>query len=280
MAQRGMRGWIGGVAGLALLACAAGAHAGDGADFSWPEGRQAAVSLGYDDALATQLDNALPALDRHGLKATFYVTPGIGVFASRMEEWRAAARDGHELGNHSLFHQCDGSLAGREWVQPHRDLHTITAAQMQDQVRATSILLQAMDGRSERTFTSPCGDRLAADGEYVDGLRELFVGMKVSAGAHEARGMADFDRYAVPVLAPSNVSGRELIAQVEEAARRGTVATFTFHGIGGDHLSVSVQAHEELLAWLAAHPDRYWVAPYVEIARWVRDHPPGKRSGR
>ena len=215
----------------------------------------------------------LHALDRHGFKATFYVPPGIGTLESRMEEWRAAARNGHELGNHSLFHQCDGSQPGRDWVQAHRDLHTTTAAQMQDQVRATNTLLQALDGRQERTFTSPCGDRIATDGEYVDGLRDLFVGMKVAAGAHEARSMADFDRYAVPIHAPSDVTGAQLIAQVEEAGRRGTLASFTFHGIGGDHLSVSVQAHEELLAWLDAHRDRYWVAPFVDIARWVRDHP-------
>ena len=261
------------LAGMAWLACGAAGAADKAGSFAWPDGKKAAVSLGYDDALASQLDNAIPALDRHGFKATFYIPPGMGTLDSRMEAWRAAARNGHELGNHSLFHQCDGSQPGRDWVQAHRDLHTTTAAQMQDQVRATNTLLQALDGRQERTFTSPCGDRIAADGEYVDGLRDLFVGMKVAAGAHEARSMADFDRYAVPIHAPSDVTGAQLIAQVEEAGRRGTLASFTFHGIGGDHLSVSVQAHEELLAWLDAHRDRYWVAPFVDIARWVRDHP-------
>ena len=37
---------------------------------------RAAVSLAYDDALDSQLDNAIPALDRHGLRATFYLTAG------------------------------------------------------------------------------------------------------------------------------------------------------------------------------------------------------------
>ena len=257
---------------LALLPLSAMADGAQG--FAWPEGRRAAVSLAYDDALASQLDNAVPALDRHGFKATFYVPPGQGTLAERLEEWRAVGRNGHELGNHSLFHQCDGSRPGREWVPPHRDLHTTTAAQMRDQVLVANTFLRALDGRQERTFTSPCGDRTAADGEYVDGLRELFVGIKVSQGAHLAASMADFDRHAVPVIAPEGVSGRELIAMVEEAGRRGTVAAFTFHGIGGDYMSVSTQAHEELLAFLAAHRDEYWTAPFVDIARWVRDHPP------
>jgi hypothetical protein len=33
---------------------------------------------------------------------------------------------------------------------------------------------------------------------------------------------------------------------------------------------VSKEAHEELLAYLAAHRDRYWTAPFIDIMRWVR----------
>src|ERR1700760_3118953 len=35
---------------------------------------RAAVSLTYDDALASQLDVAVPDLDRHGLLGTFFLT--------------------------------------------------------------------------------------------------------------------------------------------------------------------------------------------------------------
>ena len=55
---------------LFAIACSPAASAGDG--FAWPEGRKAAVSLAYDDALDSQLDTAIPALDRHGLKGSFY----------------------------------------------------------------------------------------------------------------------------------------------------------------------------------------------------------------
>ena len=48
------------------------------------------------------------------------------------------------------------------------------------------------------------------------------------------------------------------------------MANLTFHGIGGDHLAVSAEAHEALLAHLAAHPDVYWVATFRDIMRWVR----------
>ena len=240
-------------------------------DFAWPEGRKAAVSLAYDDGLVSQLEHAVPALDKHGLKATFYLSPGQNPQPQTLDAWRAVARNGHELGNHGLFHACSGSRPDRPWVESHRDLDTITVAQMHDQIRMANLFLNALDGRSERTFTAPCGDRFARDGDYVDGLRELFVGIKVIDGAQAASGMAGFDRHAVPIDAPVEASGAELIARVEAAARNGTVAAFTFHGIGGDYLSVSTQAHQDLLDHLHAHRDIYWTATFLDIARWVRD---------
>ena len=55
--------------GLLVCVALAGlpAHAAGSERFAWPSGTMAAVSLAYDDGLASQLDHALPALDRHGL---------------------------------------------------------------------------------------------------------------------------------------------------------------------------------------------------------------------
>jgi hypothetical protein len=40
-----------------------------------PDGHKIAISLSYDYALNSQLDNALPALNQRGLKASFYIVP-------------------------------------------------------------------------------------------------------------------------------------------------------------------------------------------------------------
>src|SRR5690606_31036561 len=75
---------------------------------------------------------------------------------------------------------------------------------------------------------------------------------------------------AVPAAVPTGVTGAQLIALVEEAGRKGTMVGFTFHGIGGDYLPVSTEAHEELLAFLAANRDRYWTTTFLEQMQWVR----------
>src|ERR1700749_2369487 len=85
-----------------------------------------AVVLTYDDAIDVDLDNVIPALDSLQLKGTFYIIGASPVVARRMAEWRSAAAEGHELGNHALFHPCDGSLPGRGFVGPDNDLSKYT----------------------------------------------------------------------------------------------------------------------------------------------------------
>lgn len=253
---------------LAALALSGSAvHAEEA--FRWPEGARAAVSLAYDDAVPSQLDNAIPALNRHGLRASFYLTLGHPSIEQRMEEWRAAARQGHELANHTLFHQCAGGTPATAWVPPQRDLRNTTAEQMREQVVLANTMLQALDGQRERTFTVPCGHRIASGQDYVSLVRDQFVAIKGASGA-VVPSMRALDLHAVPVAAPSNVTGHELIAAVKQAGERGTMVNFTFHGIGGDHLSVSKEAHEELLRFLAANRKLYWTDTFLNIMRHVK----------
>lgn len=254
---------------LCLLVLSGPAIAAPPVAFAWPEGQRAAVSLAYDDALDSQLDTAIPALDRHGLKGSFYLTLSADTVRTRLHDWRATARNGHELGNHSLFHQCAASKPGRDWVRPEHDLDAMTALQMQEQVRLASTMLQAIDGATLRTFTVPCGDTFAGDGEYVSDLSADFVAIKVTGGA-VVPDMRTLDAGAVPVDAPVGLDGAALIAQVEDAARRGTMVNLTFHGIGADHLAVSSEAHAQLLEHLAASPHVYWTATFRDVMTWVR----------
>ncbi|MEW6761509.1 MAG: polysaccharide deacetylase family protein [Pseudomonadota bacterium] len=238
--------------------------------FAWPDGARAAVSLAYDDALDSQLDHALPALDRHGLRASFYLQLSNPSVARRMEAWRAAARRGHELGNHSLFHQCARSKPERDWVEAHRNLDTTSVEQMRDQVLLANTMLMAIDGRAERTYTAPCGDTLTGGRDYLPGVRAAFVAIKVGSNGGVVEAMDTLDPHAVPVLAPSGVSGAQLIAIVKQAAQQGTMVNFTFHGIGGDYLGVSAEAHEELLRFLAANRRLFWTDTFLNIMRHVR----------
>lgn len=258
---------------LSLLTLAGKSNAVE--SFKWPGGAKAAVSLAYDDALNSHLDNAIPALDKYGLKGSFYVYPASGVLFNRVDEWRSAAKNGHELGNHSLFHECDGSLPNREWQKPYHDLSKKSVEQVREQILLVNGFLKTVDGKTERTYTAPCGDLMAAGENYIDAIKGDFVAAKTVFGGITPD-MSKLDYYRVGVDGPVGSTGEQLIATVKRAAAQGTMANLTFHGIGGDHLSVSKEAHEELLKYLADNKDIYWTDSFINIMKYVKEQQKAK----
>lgn len=236
--------------------------------FKWPNNAKAAVSLSYDDALNSQLDNALPALIQHQIKATFYLTLSSLTISKRLKEWRAAAKLGYELGNHSINHACRGSLPNREWVPEHNDLDKKFYLEIIQEIQTANTFLQAIDGEHVRTFTVPCTDQIVENKNYVLALKDIFIGIKSHVG-NPPQDIASLDRFNAPVMAPSDVSGQTLINYVKQAKKHGTIAHITFHGIGGDHLSVSTEAHQALLTYLSNNKDEYWVDTYRNISEYL-----------
>lgn len=229
------------------------------AEFAWPENKKLAISLSYDDALASQLDNAVPVLDKHKFKASFYVFASAPVFSERLNEWRALAANGHELGNHTLYHNCSRKLSG-DWVRPYVDLDARSVEHMVVDITILNTLLQAVDGHTQRTFTTPCGQTLAKDGDYLPQVKDLFVAFK---GQGIAGGFS--------ILAtPSEVSAKQLISHVESAPKNTRLVNILFHGIGGDHLSVDAEEHRKFIDYLAAHKQDYWVDTYLNIMSHVK----------
>jgi len=233
--------------------------------FNWPNGAKAAVSLSYDDALASQLDHAVPALNHYGFKGSFYLTLSAKSVNERREDWRAIAKQGHELGNHTINHACRASLPNRQWVENNNNLDNKTMAQMTKEIIKANELLNAIDGQKIRTFTLPCGDNIVEGRDLLPEIAPYFVGIKSHEGIIPAS-MVFFNPMNAPVFAPSNVTGRALIAQVKQAAKNNSIVSFTFHGIGADHLAISIDAHHQLLEYLAKNKDIYWVDTFRNIS--------------
>lgn len=229
-------------------------------EFVWPGGQKVAVSLSYDDALNSQLDNAVPALDKYNLKASFYLLPNSSVMNERLEDWKVIAKNGHELGNHSIYHPCRGSLPNREWVTPHHDLDNYSVEQMIEEVTTANTFLKAVDGNTERTFTPPCLESLAGGEDYLSKVRELFVAIKG----------AEFEPDFFVLIVPIGVTGKELVEYIKTVPPETSLVNIVFHGIGGDDLSVSSEAHLELLKFLSDNDKTYYVDTYINIAKYAK----------
>jgi len=232
-------------------------------------GKKCAVVLTYDDALNVHLDKVIPALDAFKFKGTFYLVGSSPVVSKRLNEWRAAAKKGHELGNHTLNHPCDGTFAGRDFVTPEADLSKFSVARAINEIKVTNTILEAIDGKKERTFAYPCGDRKIGDVYYYDLLKEDFVAARgVESGLLQKQ---QVDLANINCFGQSESTAVQMIAQIEAAEKAGSFAVLLFHGVGGEHgLNVSVEEHQKVLAYLKKREKDIWVATMVEVANYIK----------
>jgi peptidoglycan-N-acetylglucosamine deacetylase len=232
-------------------------------------GKQCAVVLTYDDALNVHLDNAIPLLDSLGLKGTFYIIGSSQVLKNRMEEWRKAAANGHELGNHTLFHPCSSQMPGREWVSKDHDLSNYTLGQIMDEISMENVLLQAIDGKTERTFAYACGDMNAGNVSFKEQAAKIFPAARgVGAGMHKIN---DIDLANVDCYMINGEPGDKLVALVKQAMQTNSLVVFLFHGVGGEHnINVSLPAHSQLLHFIKDNQDKIWEATMLEVAGYIK----------
>ncbi|SHF95306.1 Peptidoglycan/xylan/chitin deacetylase, PgdA/CDA1 family [Flavobacterium fluvii] len=232
-------------------------------------GKKCAVVLTYDDALNIHLDKVIPALNSFQFSGTFYLIASSPVVTGRTEEWRTASQKGHELGNHTLYHPCDGSLPGREFVTEQNNLSNYTIARAIKEIREANQVLKNIDGKSERTFAYPCGDLKIKDTLFHDYLKNDFVAARgVNEGLLPAKSV---DLSNVNSFVENGSTAKQMIAQIEAAEKAGSFIVFLFHGVGGEHpLNVDFEEHQKLLLYLKNREKDIWVTTMVNLGKYIQ----------
>ena len=238
--------------------------------------KKCAVVITYDDAYDQQLDNAIPVLDSLGLKATFYITAFSNSMQTRLNDWKKIAANGHELGNHTLFHPCNGGK-GREWVSPDYDLSKYSVQRMIDETRMTNLFLRALDGKTKRTFAFTCGDMKIGDSSFINAMKDDFVAAR--AVRNEMHKINEIDLYNVDCYVVNGETGQQMIEWVKKAMETNSLLVILFHGVnGGNALNVSLQAHSQLLHFLKQNEKDIWIAPMIDVAEYIKNYQSGKNK--
>jgi peptidoglycan/xylan/chitin deacetylase (PgdA/CDA1 family) len=272
--SKNMQALIAGVAALAIWPTASVAQG-----TRWPGGARAAIVLTYDDALPSQLDRVVPALRRARLRGTFFLA---AVREADVERWRAAARDGNELANHTIFHPCAAATYPSD---PRYTLDRYTPASLLREIAQQNVLLRALDGKVRHGFATPCGQTIAGGADYLEPLRQsglvTYVRGVSSGPADLAADVATVDPMHVPSQGfAEGTTLAQLIALAERAEAGGGWAVYLFHGVGGEQLRVSPEVHQAFLDWLAMHRSRLWVTTLQEALDWAKAHPGGRAAPR
>src|SRR5439155_23376066 len=123
------------------------------------------------------------------------------------------------------------------------------------------------------TFAYPCGSTWIGTSyeSYTPIVRKHFVAARGTAPTFADPALEAFDN--APAVS-GDKSGEELVKLVEGAVQDGAWLILMFHGVGGDFLTVNLDAHEALLAYLEHHKDAIWTDTFVRISSYVMSHRP------
>ena len=227
-----------------------------------------AVSLTFDDGTPNQLETAIPAMDKVGIKGSFYVAPRGPRWETIKEAWKEAAAAGHEIGNHTMSHICSSNF-GRSGVLEDKTLADLEA----DILAAQERLAEIAPHQKDWTFAYPCYMTHVGRGvgrqSYVPVVAKHFLAGRCGGEYGFANHPAHVDLAAFWGSDTTRMGGPELIGLVEDLTAQGRWVALVFHGIDAGRLSVPLHDFEKLLAYLARNADKIWTAPAVEVARRI-----------
>lgn len=236
--------------------------------FHWPNGKRAAVSLSFDDARTSQVDTGLALFAQHHVKVTFFLQAEN--ISKRLEGWKKAVAEGHEISNHTITHPCTGNYA----FSRHNALEDYSLETMAGQLDGANAEIERLLGVKPLTFAYPCGLKFVGRGldvrSYVPLVAERFL---VGRGyLDESPNDPAFCDLSQAMGTPfDDLTFDQMKDLVEKAATDGRWIIFIGHEIGQRGFQVTdADALGKLCDYLNDPANGIWLGTVAEIGGYVR----------
>jgi peptidoglycan-N-acetylglucosamine deacetylase len=240
--------------------------------FSWPEGKQAAVSLTFDDARESQVIVGTKLLDQYSIKATFFVVPSA--VEKQLEGWKKAVAAGHEIGNHSLVHPCSGNFV---WARD-KALEDYTIKKMRTELEESNDRIQKLLGVKAEVFAYPCGQKYVGSGTNTQSYVPLVAKMFIAGRGWRDEAPNDPLHCNFPQLTGVEMDGKtfeQILALIEDAKKNGQWLVLAGHEMGDEgRQTTRLEMLKQLAEYLQNSANGIWIAPMGTVTKYIqkRDH--------
>jgi peptidoglycan/xylan/chitin deacetylase (PgdA/CDA1 family) len=180
-------------------------------------GFHAAATYTFDDSIPSQIAN-YPLLQATGVHMTFFL---VGSSDGNSPVWAQAAKDGHELGNHTEHH-CHANGTGCGWG-------TYAGSLEAEYDLCTAHIEQTYGVTSVPTTASPYGDT----GYNATAKTRFFLNRGVWGG--QIAPNDNTDPFNLPIFgAAAGQTAATFNPAIDSAHTAGNWLIFLFHSMGGD----------------------------------------------
>jgi len=235
--------------------------------FPWPEGKKMALSLTFDDARLSQIDTGMPLLDKYGVKATFYISPGS--LLKRTGGWKQAVVNGHDIGNHSVYHPCSGNFA---WSR-EKALEEYSFQKMRTELDSASRFINEMLGVKPVSFAYPCGQTFIGRGAGAQSYVPLVASMFESGRGWLNEAPNDPWFCDLAQMNASELDGKsfeQILTLIETAKANGHWLILAGHEMNDEGRQTSLLKTIEALCKYASDPaNGIWIDNVHNIASFV-----------
>ena len=243
-------------------------HAQETPKFLWPDGKQAAISLTFDDARESQVLAGTPLLDQYGVKATFYVNPPA--VEKQLAGWQKAVASGHEIGNHTMTHPCTGNF---DWSRDNA-LENYTIKSMRRQLQECNDRIYELLHVKAVSFAYPCGQKFVGSGtdtkSYVPLIAKMFVSGR--GWLDEAPNNPRYANFAQ--LTGVEMDGKtfeQILPLIEEAKSKGQWLVLAGHEMGEDgQQTTRLSMLKKLSEYVNDPKNGVWIGTVGEVAKYVK----------
>lgn len=237
--------------------------------FLWPDGKQFALSLTFDDGRPSQVDIGTYLFDQYGVKSTFVVVPSS--VEMRLDKWKKAVQNGHEVGNHTLQHPCSGNF---QWSR-EKALENYTLEKMRAELIETNRQIESLLGVKSTVFAYPCGSTFIGRGvntkSYVPLVAELFTAGRgwLDEGPNDP---AFCDLAQLTGMNMDNRDFDQILPLLESAKKTGAWLVLAGHEVGESGAQTTrVEMLKRLMEYAQNPANGVWIGPMGEIANYVQD---------
>ena len=236
--------------------------------FLWPDGKKIAISLTFDDARLSQIDKGIPILDKYNVKGTFYLSPQN--IEKKLEGWKKAVENGHEIGNHSLLHPCTGNFS---WSQ-HKAIENYSLMMMGKELDSASQFIEKILGIRPVSFAYPCGQTYIGRSRQTQSYVPLIAARFITGRTWLDEGPNDPAFCDLAQLTGMELDGKsfqQVKSLIETAKAKGSWLILAGHEMNEDGSQTTYLSTLDSLCNYALDPENgIWIDNVKNIADYVR----------
>ena len=239
------------------------------AAFQWPEGKQMALSLSFDDARFSQVDKGIPLLNTYNITGTFYVSPNA--MLERVADWKDALDAGHDIGNHTLVHPCSGNFP---WAR-HKALEEYTLERMAQELDSASVVIHHVLGIWPTAFAFTCGQTFVGRGVNTRSYVPLVADRFLTGRNWMNEGPNDPTYCDLARLNGTELDGKsfsETLTLIKEARDQGAWLVFAGHEMNDGGRQTALLSTIDSICQYASDPaNGIWIDNVSKIGEYVRE---------